>query len=717
MVKISGDGRVSELKLPERIGRLRELAYNLWWSWHPGARNLFRSLDYPLWSDGHNPVRQLREMSPETLKAAARDRNFLDSYDAVMAAFDAEMTGAGKWFAGRNPGLLPGGVAFFSMEFAIHNSLPIYAGGLGILAGDICKEASDLGLPMVGLGFMYPQGYFHQRVSQDGWQEEIYRLLDFSEAPISACAWPDGCGPLVEIELGERQVFLRTWLVRVGRVNLYLLDTDLEENSPQDRLLSARLYTANREQRLQQEIVLGVGGVRVLQALGINPSVWHANEGHTAFMMMERLRQEMAKGATFSVAIEKVRTSTIFTTHTPVAAGHDVFPGAMVDHYLGGLWESSGAHREMLLNLGKPPDAAGSEFNMTVLGLRLSGIRNGVSKLHSKTSRGMWRNVWPGTPEENVPILPVTNGVHVPTWITPEMRGLYERHLGNDWLEKQDDTVFWEAVSQIPDAELWDARQKSKVRMLESIRARNRMCASARKCSADQVVAMGAQMDADSLTIGFARRFAEYKRPTLVLSDIELLKNILTDRKMPVQLVFAGKSHPADIASKGLLHEVYAAALGREFEGRVAFVEDYDIHIAHSLVAGVDVWLNTPRRLEEACGTSGMKASLNGVLHFSVPDGWWYEAYNGHNGWVIDDITKPPDLPQENSNDARSLYRTLQEQVIPLYYDRDRAGVPHGWVRLVREAIRSIVPQVCARRMMKDYINFYLSLSRERVKV
>lgn len=713
MGKINALDCRTELQLPERIGRLDELAYNLWWSWHPEARSLFRKLDHTLWTESrHNPVKQLREISEQTIQSAASDEEFIHLYDTVMAAFDDEMASLDNHLDNSNNH--PPLAAFFSMEFAIHQSLPMYAGGLGILAGDICKEASDLGLPLVALGFMYPQGYFFQRVSADGWQEEVYQLLNFDTAPLSPCPDKEGNELLLEMRLGNQRLLIKVWLVRIGKISLYLLDTDLEENTPQDRLLTARLYTADKEQRLKQEIVLGIGGVRALQALGLEPSVWHGNEGHTSFMMLERLRQEIAKGSSFSEGTNKVQATTLFTTHTPVAAGHDVFPVNMVQNYLRDCLGIDDMHFQKFLELGKYPNTNDGEFNMTVLGLRLSGTRNAVSAIHEKTSKVMWAHVWPETTEQTVPITRVTNGVHLPTWIAPEMRELYAKYLGTDWLKAQDDSGFWGKIEAVPDEELWAVRMVLKSTLIRIMLARNRECSSVRVCSADQVLARGAMFDVDTLTIGFARRFTEYKRPELIMSDIRLLQKMLTDQKRPMQLIFAGKSHPADFASKNLLNRVYAAALDRNFEGRIAFIEDYDIHLAHNLVAGVDVWLNTPRRLEEACGTSGMKAALNGTLNFSVPDGWWYEVFNNANGWIIGNFDKPREFSQEDIGDARSLYETLRDKVIPLYYERDRAGIPHGWVHMIKESIRSIVPQVCARRMMQEYYNLYLALSSKK---
>jgi starch phosphorylase len=708
-------------KLPERINRLEELANNLWWSWHTRARDLFRALDYPLWRlGGHNPVKQLREISTDKLAAAATDPTFLNPYDSVMSSFDADISAKDSWFATKYPSVLDGPVAYFSMEFAIHNSLPIYAGGLGVLAGDLCKEACDLGLPLVGVGFMYPQGYFHQHISAEGWQEETYRQLDFDEAPINPInpinpvPRSNWCGPLIQIELGDRPLYIGVWQVYLGRVDFYLLCCDVEGNMPQDRQLCARLYTADQEQRIQQEIVLGIGGVRALRALGINPSVWHANEGHNAFMMLERVREEVEKGATFTEALQKVEATTVFTTHTPVAAGHDVFPIPLVEKYFHGYWESLGISRETFLELGRQDGAGDQSFNMTVLALKLAEHRNAVSQLHGKVTRRMWHKLWPEVKEDETPISYITNGIHVPTWVAPEMSRLYEKHLGQDVSKRYDDANLRELVLNIPGEELWAVRQILKRKLIGAMVERARQCSTERECTARQVLAMGALLDPEVLTIGFVRRFTEYKRPALIFHDIERLKRTVTDRWHSVQIIFAGKSHPADLPSKQLLQHVYALATDHEFQGRIAFVEDYDMHMARYLVQGVDVWLNTPRRLQEACGTSGMKASVNGVLHLSVRDGWWHEGYNGANGWAIGDEFRVYGPSEEDNSDAEALYRLLEEEIVPLYYQRDRGGVPHGWMHVVKEAIGSIVPLFCARRMLKEYVEqMYIPAARK----
>jgi glycogen phosphorylase len=706
----------TQLKIPTRISRIPELANNLWWSWHEEGRQVFRSLDYALWrTSGHNPVKQLRSINIQKLEDAARDPTFLELYDAVMTKFDEEMTKAHDWCGQTNLQKPEGPIAYFSAEYAIHNSLPIYAGGLGVLAGDICKECSDRGLPLVAVGFMYPQGYFRQRISPEGDQQEDYTQLDFDDAPISACAWPYGCGPLVPLQLGDRQLYLKVWQVRVGRVNLYLLDTNVEENNPADRSLSARLYTADQEERLRQLIVLGVGGVRVLRELKIEPTVWHANEDHTAFMMLERLRIERANGTSLEEAIQKVRSCTIFTTHTPVPAGHHVFHLQLMERYARNFWESLGIDKETFLKLGQPSGAP-DKFNLTAFAFRLSSRSNAVSKLHGKVTRGLWHILWPNINEDEVPILSITNGVHLPSWQAPEIKALCKKYVSSEMLEKQDNESKWKCAGKIPDQELWQERQKLKARLILTIQDRAMRRWTQDSITTQQIISMGSLLDPYALTIGFARRFAEYKRPYLLLSDVERLKRIITNPERPVQIIFAGKSHPADYLSKQLLKRVYQATTDRRFQGRLVFVEDYDLNLARELVRGVDVWLNTPRRLQEASGTSGMKASTNGVINLSVRDGWWAEAFNGKNGWAIGDLQA--DIPEEEDRkDTESLYRLIENDIVPLYYERDRVGIPHRWMGIVKEAIKTITPEYSACRMMREYTQqMYLPATMQQQK-
>jgi len=699
-------------KIPGRIRRIEELAYNIWWSWHPRARDVFRALDYPLWrASGHNPVKELCNTSTEKLRSAAEDPAFLTLYDSVIAVMDAEMNSSETWFSQHNQSALCGPIAYFSMEFALHNSLPIYAGGLGILAGDMCKEASDLGLPLIGVGFMYPQGYFHQHVSTDGWQQEIYQQLNFTEAPISQILSSEGKRGVSKVILGNRPVSLGAWIVKVGRVNIYLLDTNVEENTPEDRQLSARLYTADPEVRIQQEIILGIGGVRVLRTLGIQPEIWHANEGHSAFMSLERIREEVEKGVSFEKALARVQSTTIFTTHTPVPSGHDVFHPDLVHKYFEKYWPALKIDKQRFLELGHPDNRGQAGFNMTALAINTANQRNAVSRLHEMETKKMWQIVWPNLSEADLPITHITNGVHMPTWIGFEFAALFEKYLGKDWLKNQDNIEFWKPIMNIPDEEIWNIHRSLKNRLIEVILERAQKRWADGEVSAQQVVTMGALLNPQTLTICFARRFTEYKRPALILQDIDRLKRIISNPWYPVQIVFAGKSHPADFSGKYMLHRIYTIAQDREFQGRVAFIEDYDMHMARYLTHGSDVWLNTPLRLQEASGTSGMKAAINGVPNLSIRDGWWEEGYNGENGWAIGAGPEMAYSAEQDKNDADALYRLLEEKVIPLYYQQDRIGIPHSWVRMVKETICSIMPRYCACRMVKEYAErLYLTI-------
>jgi starch phosphorylase len=701
--------------LPERIGRLHELPLDLWWSWNNSAREVFRSLDYPLWrATAHNPVRMLRIVPQGTLELAAQDLHFMALYDKALADLDAARSAADTWWARTFPGVGAQSIAYFSAEFALHQSLPIYAGGLGVLAGDHCKEASDLGVPLIGIGFMYPQGYFHQHVSAEGWQEESYEKLNWADAPIEPATNAAGQPCIVAVPLGDRSVLVAVWRVRLGRAKLYLLDTDLEENAPWDRQLSARLYGGDREMRVQQEIILGIGGVRVLRALGSAPTVFHLNEGHAGFVVLQRIREYIDEGKSFDEALEEVRRTTIFTTHTPVPAGHDAFPFHMVEKHLAGGWGPLGDLRSRFLALGEYDNGGGSQFNMTALALRSAGSVNAVSQLHGEVTRAMWAPIWPGKPLDQLPVASITNGVHAPTWISSELAALFERHLGKHWVDRHDDPQFWDRVLEIPDEELWNVRSSLRRHLFSFIRERARRLWADDRVSAGRALAAGPLLDSNALTIGFARRFTGYKRPSLIFHDAERLARILNAPGRPVQIVFAGKAHPADDTGKHHLQGVYRRALDPTFAGRVAFVEDYDLHVAHFLVQGCDVWLNNPRKPLEASGTSGMKACMNGVPQLSIGDGWWAEGYNGRNGWLIDGLSSSNDEAAIDHADADALYRLLETEIVPTFYDRNERQIPSRWVRIVKEAIRSVTPTFSTRRMVKDYVvNMYMPAMRE----
>ncbi|MBI4265945.1 MAG: alpha-glucan family phosphorylase [Acidobacteria bacterium] len=692
-------------RLPERIHRLEELAHDLWWSWNQDARNVFRRLDYPLWRlTAHNPVRMLKLVSAETLERAVADAPWLANYDRALARLDGARAAHNTWCKAQCPELDGRSIAYFSAEFALHQSIPIYAGGLGVLAGDHCKEASDLGVPLIGVGFMYPQGYFHQNISSDGWQEEVYEKLTWTDTAIAPAVMRDGKPCVTAVPLGSRTVLVAVWRVRVGRVKLYLLDTDLEENAPWDRELSARLYGGDREMRVQQEIILGIGGVRALRALGSDPAVYHLNEGHAAFVVLQRIRDLCEQGWQYEAALEEVRRTTVFTTHTPVAAGHDAFPFHLVETHLAGAWGDLGAYRERFLALGHYDNGGGAMFNMTALAMRTAGAVNGVSQLHGEVTKRMWQPLWPGTSLERLPIKSLTNGVHVPTWMSAEIAALLEKHVGPDWMDHHDDSAYCDRVLQIPDEELWEVRQALRAFLFTFIRERARQRWTAEGVAVARVVAAGTMFDHNALTIGFARRFTGYKRPELIFSDPDRLAGILNTPGRAVQILFAGKAHPADDVGKHHLQRIYRRAIDPKFGGRIAFVDDYDLHVAHFLVQGCDVWMNNPRKPMEASGTSGMKAAINGTPHMSIGDGWWAEGFTGDNGWLIEGHADPTDHGAQDWADAQAIYALIEQQLVPTFYDRDAHGIPRRWLRVVKEAIRTVLPRFSTRRMVKEYV-------------
>jgi len=692
--------------LPPRISRLGEIAYNFWWSWHPEGGLLFDYIDPKLWDiTNHNPVKLLRMIAPAKLETAAIDPVFLRRYDGVLMTFDRALAANDTWFSLKHPKLASQTIAYFSAEFGVHSSLPIYSGGLGILAGDHCKESSDLGLPLVGVGFVYTQGYFHQRISPEGMQEAHYERFDYESAPIEPLMTRDTRLGLLPLNISGRVIHIAVWRVRLSSVSLFLMDTDVEENEPWDRELSARLYGGDQETRIRQEMVLGIGGVRLLERLGIRPAVFHANEGHSSFMMLERIRGLVQSGLEFKDAVEMVRETTVFTTHTPVPAGHDTFSFHLVEKHFDGYWDSLGLDRETFLALGGHSDEQGdSSFNMTALALRLAGYRNGVSLMHGRVSRKMWNSLWADGTEDQVPIIHVTNGIHTPSWVAPEIDRLFSKYLGRNWLNDHDNPTWWEKVEEIPSRELWSVHMQLKRQLLQFIRERARRGWIAEGRGPMQILTAGTLLSPDALTIGFARRFATYKRALLMFHNMERLKKILHNEWKPLQIIFAGKAHPADGPGRNLIQRVNDYARDHNMGGRIAFVEDYELHVAKFLYRGVDVWMNTPRPPLEASGTSGQKAALNGVPHMSVLDGWWYEGYHGTNGWAINpEVSEDATEEEHDIADADEIYRLLEEEIVPLYYDRDSDGVPRRWVQVVKEAIRYCAPAYSARRMVKEY--------------
>ncbi|WP_297501848.1 maltodextrin phosphorylase [Thermococcus sp.] len=677
-------------KLPFPLAGLAELAYNYWWSWNRRATKLWEHIDPDLWSEYKNPVKLLLDTPGEKFKELLRDDDFMTLYDLVMEQFEGYMNPTSTWFSTNYP-KWDKPIVYLCMEYGISKSLPIYSGGLGILAGDHVKTASDLGLPFIAVGLLYKHGYFKQEIDRDGKQREIFPEHHPEEMPLNPVLDRNGNRLLIEVPIEDRIVYARAFEVNVGRVKIYLLDTDVPENSPDDRTICDYLYNAEMDKRIRQEILLGIGGMRLLKALGIEPGVVHLNEGHPAFANLQRIAWYMDEGLTFTEALSLVRGTTIFTTHTPVPAGHDRFPIGEVKRRLSGFL----AGRDELLELGRE----GDQLNMTLLAIRTSSYVNGVSQLHAEVSKKMWKALWPGVPLNEIPIEGITNGVHTMTWVHNEMRKLFDRYIGKVWREHTNIEGIWYAVEKIPNEELWEAHLEAKRQFIELLR-RKAIERNERLGIDDPIPAM----DENALIIGFARRFATYKRATLILSDLERLKKILNDPERPVYIVFGGKAHPMDEAGKEFLRRVYEVSLMPEFRGKIFVMENYDMGSAKFMVAGVDVWLNNPRRPLEASGTSGMKAGLNGVLNVSIYDGWWVEGYNGKNGWVIGEETTEPETEAEDAKDAESLYRLLEETVIPTYYEnRGR------WIHMMKESIKSIAPRFSTHRMLKEYMDKFYS--------
>jgi glycogen phosphorylase len=686
--------------------RLYALAQNLWWSWDPDTTSVFREIDPVLWrSLNNNPVAMLQEIPIHRLEERATQHALHSRINYAYRRLQEYLHSTRTWGA-RHAGVLwARPVAYFSAEFGLHESLPIYSGGLGILAGDHIKSASDLGLPLVGVGLYYDQGYFRQRLDRNGWQCEDYLDVDHRSLPIRP-AMSRGLPVNISIETRTGRIAARVWEVSVGRNTLFLLDSNVDGNQPEDRELTARLYGGDERVRIRQELLLGVGGVRALTALGISPGVLHLNEGHSAFAPLELVRQRMAvEGVDAWEAQRRVASQVVFTTHTPVPAGHDRFSADLVDEHLGPLRESLGLSREQFMGLGRVNATDhGETFCMTVLALKSSTRANAVASLHGRVSRAMWAPLYPGRAEEHVPIGHITNGVHVPTWLAPQMRQVYDRHLGTNWPERASDAELWDRVEAIDDGELWETHQTLKTQLIEVVRRRIAHQAERRGESADHVQLLRRALSQDTLTIGFARRFATYKRATLMMRDIDVFASLVNDPKMPIQLVFAGKSHPHDGPGKALLQQIAQLTSDPRFAGKLVFVEDYDINLGRHLVQGVDVWLNNPRRPLEACGTSGQKVVLNGGLNLSILDGWWAEAFDGLNGFAIGAGETHSSVDVHDARDSEALMAVLKDVVIPLYSDRDRDGLPRQWIARMKRAIRTLGWRFSADRMVKDYM-------------
>ncbi len=706
---IRGTSMVGQAKV---VDKLRELARNLWWAWQPNVLSLFRELDPALWrATDHNPIEFLQKIPPERMERLAAEVALHSRVDYAFRRLAEYLENSDSWGMLHASCLRTRPVAYFSAEFGLHESLPIYSGGLGVLAGDHLKSASDLGIPLIGIGLLYAEGYFRQTIDAAGWQQEHYLDNNPDLLPIEPAKGPDGSPIAISIETHAGVLHARVWRAEVGRITLLLLDSKVEANSESDRALTSRLYGGDARTRIRQELLLGVGGVRAVHAFGINPSVLHLNEGHSAFAGLEMIRVMMeSEGIPFGEAARTVAKMTVFTTHTPVAAGHDRFPAALVEEHLGKIREAIHLPFEDFMGLGRVhADDPNEPYCMTVLALKLDRHANGVSALHGQVSRQMWHPLYPNRPEEEVPIGHITNGVHVRSWAAPQMQQLFDRHLGPDWYRNQSDPMTWAGIAHIDDAELWETQQVLKASLIDFVRGRLVAQARRRNEGEDAVRRASQVLDLDTLTIGFARRFATYKRAGLVLKDVERLVERVNNSSRPIQFIYAGKAHPEDQFGKELIQGIIRLTRDARLDHKLVFVEDYDINVARHLVQGVDVWLNNPRRPQEASGTSGEKVLLNGGLNFSILDGWWAEAYDGTNGFAIGTGQSHSIPAVQDERDHKALIETLTGEVVPLFYDRDAFGLPRGWIARQKSALRSLAWRFNADRMVMDYVlNSYL---------
>ena len=709
--------QVAEIELPDEVDRLYDLAYNLWWTWNPAARQLFSTIDAPSWARYRNPVELLLNVDRSQWEALVEDESFMSSYGRVIRAFDAYMDReADTWFRRTYPEYAAGPIAYFSMEYGIHHTLAIYGGGLGVLSGDHCKSASDLGLPFVAVGLLYRTGYFQQTVDADGFQQHTYPEYDFQRLPLRPALDPQGRAVTVRVPFpGGREVAARVWVAQVGRVPLLLLDTDRPENDPADRPITNALYVRGREVRLAQEIVLGCGGVKALAALGVEPAVWHINEGHSALLQLERARRVLAdRQVGFEEALAAVKGDVAFTTHTPVPAGNEQFERDVARRYLEPWAGLLGTDTERLLAIGHGDHGEpGQAFNLTAFALRTSRTTNGVSRLHAEVSDRMWRHLFPDLPAEQPVVEAITNGIHVPTWIGPEIRDLLIERVGPEWLTALLDPEGWNAILESRDEELWSAHLAQKERLMRFTRSRLRDQYARHGRSYDRLRELERMFDPRPLTIGFARRFATYKRAGLIFSDLYRLRHLLLNRERPVRIFLAGKAHPADRPGQDLVRHIFKLSQEPDLKEQVVFLENYDMRVARMLVQGVDLWLNTPRRPQEASGTSGQKAAANGVLNLSILDGWWPEAYDGTNGWAIGGAEAAGSEEEQDEADAFSLYQVLEEEVVPTYYDRGEDDLPRRWIERMKRAIATVGPRFSSSRMVRDYTETaYLRLVR-----
>jgi len=696
-------------QLPKRIGKLAEISNNLWWSWNTEFLRLFKIIDRDLWETCEkNPVKFLKRVSQDRLEAVATNTEFLKEYDRLAKEFDDYITSKNTWFSNKYPENKKDLIAYFSAEYGLDQTIPIYSGGLGILSGDHLKSASDLGIPLVAVGLLYKNGYFHQKINGYGDQETEYNNIELSDLPINLVKDENGEDLKINVKFEKRKVYLKVWQINVGRIKLYLLDSDIDENSPEDREVTLKLYGGDQEMRIKQEIVLGMGGTNLLtRALGLNPTVYHMNEGHSAFLILELIKNIIKeKKVSFEVAKDIASSKTVFTTHTPVPAGNDIFPIGLVEKYFKEFWPRLNLDREEFLKLGmKPCTELETGFNMGILALKVAGKKNGVSKLHGAVSRELFGDVWPEIAANESPITYVTNGIHTCSWLAPSLKELYNKYLIPYWQDNIYKDEVWENINNIPNQELWGIHQQRKQKLLDIVKesTTNRLRRSG--YSYEEINDITSKLNPNALTIGFARRFATYKRATLIFRDLERITQILNNADRPVQLIFAGKAHPADKEGQDLIKRIHEISMMPQFKGKIFLLENYNIAMSRYLVSGVDIWLNNPRRPMEASGTSGQKASVNGVINFSVLDGWWAEGYNQENGWTIGTNAEFTSYEEQDDADSQSMYRTLEEKIIPTYYSKDENGISDKWMKIMKNSIISTGGKYSTSRMLVDYTN------------
>ncbi|MCK9224071.1 MAG: alpha-glucan family phosphorylase [Candidatus Muirbacterium halophilum] len=696
-------------EVPKNLIGLKELANNLWWSWSCEAQQLFTDIDAVLYEkNNNNPIKLLSKVCQERLQELSENQEFLNNYNNVMKEFNIYMNQENTWFNKKHSKHKDKKIAYFCAEFGVHECVPIYSGGLGVLAGDHAKSASDLGLPFTGVGLLYRQGYFEQKIDNDGRQKNEFNSHDFNDIPITLVKDENGNEIKISVELDSRQVYARAWKLQVGRVSIYLLDADIEENSAKDREITYKLYGGDQEMRISQEILLGMGGVRLIRKLGISPDVWHMNEGHSVFLALERIAEYVvADKMTFYEALEAVRANTLFTTHTPVPAGNDAFPLTLKDKYFRKYWVKVGLSRQQFMDLGLQVMPEGYElFSLTILALKVAGRSNGVSRLHGDVSSDLWKEVWKDIPKFENPITYVTNGVHTLTWMAPQIKKLLGEYLRKDWMYYISDPKTWEDIDKIPDEKLWQTHVELKREFINFSKKWMKQQYRRNRLSAEQIGEIDNMFDENALVIGFARRFATYKRATLLFRNIERLKKIMNVENMKIHFVFAGKAHPADRGGQALIENIHAIAKKEGFKGKIYFLENYSLHVSRYMVRGVDVWLNNPKRPLEASGTSGQKVPVNGGLNFSILDGWWDEGYNGKNGWAINPNIETVENDEEQSDiDANSMYDILENQILPLYYDRDKNQIPTKWIKAMKESMKSVNPEFSMDNMVINYSN------------